>query len=60
MQVEKPFCSETKPEALNASLLTPAADFFVRNHAPGVKLFYVQMVMIFWIMRSPYVRLRSA
>ena len=31
---EKPFCSETKPEALQKSYLTPNSALYIRNHAP--------------------------
>ena len=31
---EKPFCSETKPEALKTSYLTPNTALYIRNHAP--------------------------
>ena len=31
---EKPFCSETKPEALKTSYLTPNSALYIRNHAP--------------------------
>ena len=32
--LEKPFCSETKPEVLKQNYLTPASALYVRNHAP--------------------------
>ena len=32
--IERPFCSQTTPEALNNSFLTPTSALYVRNHAP--------------------------
>ena len=32
--IERPFCSQTTPEALNNSFLTHTSALYVRNHAP--------------------------